>query len=131
MRSRSAKRAAREAESQPARDALRDRVGRCEYCGRHNAGLQVHEILRGTGFRQKALDQPCAQLVLCHACHDIMGGRPLAEQLAILCRSRPGDMNLTRFYELSGRHDYPTRYDVNMWYKRLCFVPPMTYERIG
>ena len=28
----------------PYREQLRQRVGRCEFCGRRNRGLQVHEI---------------------------------------------------------------------------------------
>ena len=103
------------------REALRDSVARCEFCGRHKFGLEVHEILRGS-LRRLAVASPFAQLVLCADCHPLMGGRSLAEQLAILRRSRPKDYNLFKFYGLAQRN-YPNGEDVLLWGKRLSFVP--------
>lgn len=121
MRRVSLKRQRRNREAEPARRSLLERVARCEFCGRHNAGLANHEILRGS-YRQQALDKPFAILILCDECHDLMGGRSWAEQLAILRRSRPADFNLRLFHELAGRHK-PSSDEVALWNMRLCFVP--------
>lgn len=121
MRSISPKRRAREAEARPVRDDLKEEVGRCEWCGRHNAGLCVHEILRGYGYRLKAIDKRFAVLVLCFVCHELMGGRDWAEQLSILRRSRPKDFNLLAFHTLAGRVK-PGNDEVHLWSQRLSFV---------
>jgi hypothetical protein len=120
MRRRSLKRAAMDRKASESRDGLREMVGRCEWCGRHNFGLEVHEILRG-GYRAKTQDQPCCQLVLCRDCHDLMGGRDWAEQLAILMRSRPEDFNLLKFHDLASRRK-PLYEEVELWSMRLSFV---------
>lgn len=109
------------AQAGPWREALRERVGRCEWCGRHNHGLAVHEVLRGSGLRQKAMDKPYAVLVLCNDCHELMSGRDWAEQLAILRRSRPADYRLSDFHALAARVK-PDHADVTLWLLRLSFV---------
>lgn len=116
----SERRKKREAEARPVREGLIERVGRCEYCGRRHHGLEVHEILRG-GYRQKTQDEQCATLVLCRPCHNIMGGRDWAEQLAILRRSRPEDFNLIDFHALASRVK-PIHEEVDLWEMRLSFV---------
>jgi hypothetical protein len=120
MRRRSLKRAAMDRKASESRDGLREMVGRCEWCGRHNFGLEVHEILRG-GYRAKTHDQPCCQLVLCRDCHELMGGRDWAEQLAILKRSRCEDYNLLAFHALASRCK-PDDSEVELWSMRLSFV---------
>jgi hypothetical protein len=112
----------REAEAQTVRRQLKLDVARCEFCGRRNHGLQVHEILRGSGLRLKTLDELCSVLVLCNACHDLMGGRHPSEQLAILKRSRDHDFCLARYYDLAGRK-YPDERDIDLWSLRYAFVP--------
>lgn len=121
MRRISPKRRQRNAAAQPFRDELLASVSRCEWCGRHSNGLCVHEILRGNGLRQKAMDQLYAVLVLCDECHNLMGGRPWSEQLAILRRSRLYDYDLRRFHELAKRN-YPDHDDVILWSLRYAFV---------
>lgn len=124
MRRVSGKRAARDREAKPARESLVARVGRCEFCGRHDVWLVAHEILRGS-YRVDSQDQPYAQLVLCDGigdfCHPLMDGRSWAEQLAILRRSRPEDFNLSKFHALAQRK-YPSFEAVEMWTKRYSFV---------
>ena len=89
---------------------------RCDWC-RSWQSLDQHEILRGSGLRKKARDQACATLWLCRPCHDLMGGRPLAEQLAILIRVRPEDHDIREFYKIA-RRNYPDEQDVQMWLRR-------------
>ena len=112
------------AEVSPVRQSLIERVGRCEFCGRHDVWLIAHEILRGS-MRSQALGKPFAQLVLCDGigdfCHELMDGKPLAMQLAILKRSRPEDLNLLKFHTLAKRN-YPDYAAVDLWSKRLAFV---------
>ena len=117
MRHTSTKRRHRQDEAAPVREELIARVGRCEFCGDDKSALCVHEVLRGS-HRQKALDQLYAVLCLCWPCHELMGGRPLAEQLAILRRSRREDYDLQAFHALAGRN-YPDEADVRMWLKRI------------
>lgn len=112
------------AEVAPVRQSLIERVCRCEFCGRYDVWLVVHEILRGS-MRAQSLDKPFAQLVLCDGigdfCHELMDGKPLAMQLAILKRSRPEDFNLLKFRTLAKRN-YPDYAAVDLWSKRLAFV---------
>lgn len=122
MRRVALKTAKRKREAAPFREQIVWTIGRCEWCGRHNNGLCVHEILRG-GYRQQAQDKPYATLVLCDDCHREMGGRPLAEQLAILRRSRPEDYSLPSFWKL-GTRNYPDQSEVSLWSMRLSFVSP-------
>ncbi len=122
MRRATPKREALDRQADKWRYEFRGRVGRCEFCGRHNHGLQVHEILRGNAYRVKAQDKAYAVLVLCAACHDEMGGMHPAQQLAILKRSRPEDFSIAKFYALAER-EYPSGEDIQLWLKRLSFVP--------
>jgi len=103
MRTKSKKRARREREAKPFREALVARVGRCENCGAKRK-LCVHEIANGTN-RQKALDQPYAVLVLCWACNggpfENKGEWPESRQLALLRARRPSDFDLAAYLELT------------------------------
>jgi hypothetical protein len=115
MRRVSKKRATRNAEAQPFRRALLQRVGHCEICGhdpkRVRSGviawaLHVHEICRGSANRHKAMDKPFATLVVCFLCHDgtiaSKAEWPEARQLAALKRSRPADYDLGSYNALVG-----------------------------
>lgn len=113
MRSVSKKRRRRNDEVREWRRALVRRVGRCEICGYYPTYLQrtprrmdVHEICRGPN-REKALDQACAVLCVCSACHDgPLASRaewPEARQLAALKRSRPEDYSLAQYNALVAR----------------------------
>lgn len=110
----------REAEARPIRQALRDRVGACEWCLDANRGLQVHEIARGQ-FRQDAQDEPFATLVLCAACHQDLHELPAPHAvciaLALLRYSRPEDFSLERFYQLTARR-WPLESLVERWWIR-------------
>lgn len=115
MRHKSPKRAARDREAKPFRDALKKRIGRCEVCGhdperakrmrgrRVAWALHVHEIARGA-HREKAQDKPYATLVVCWRCHhDELSNAaewPQSRQLAALKRSRPADYDLAAFNKL-------------------------------
>jgi len=100
------KRKAREAEAKPFRDALIDRVGHCEHCGkpderkaRYGVRLCVHELANGP-LRQKALDKPYAVLVLCWGCNGLAtdkGTWSEAAQLKCLRDSRPEDYDLVAY----------------------------------
>lgn len=126
MRKESTKhRTSRLAAQQPRQDLLEE-VDRCEWCGSRTRPLSVHEILRGS-LRSLSQAARFAQLVLCEGeggCHALMGGRPLAEQLAILKRSRPAEFDLEAFWGLANRR-YPYREDVDRWTSRLTFVPAL------
>jgi len=92
-------------ECKPVRDELRESVGRCEICDRHQSfyPLDVHEIARGV-HRQKALDKLFALLVVCRSCHGLLGSAkewPEARQLAVLAEKRLHDWDLTAYLELT------------------------------
>lgn len=103
MRIKSTKRAKREREAKPFREALVRRIGRCEHCGTGRK-LCVHEIANGPN-RQKALDQAYAVLVLCWNCNggpfENKGEWPEARQLALLLKNRPEDFNLAAYLKLT------------------------------
>jgi hypothetical protein len=102
VRRRSKECAQRARAAKPIRDGLRERVGRCELCGKRNRPLACHEISRGP-LRQKSLDRVECILVVCPACHELLGDKarwPEARQLAVLRKSRPGDYDLVAYNEL-------------------------------
>lgn len=92
-----------------------DKPDRCDWC-RAWTCTEQHEILRGS-LRQLARDQACATLWLCYPCHTLMGGRPWAEQLAILCRVRPEDYDLSACHKIAKRN-FPDHADVELWLRR-------------
>ena len=98
----------------PFRQAMKERIRRCEYC-LHPADpqwLTLHELARGV-HRAKALDKPFALLCLhwthwevggkLTCCHSIVQAEPLARQLARLYMVRASDYSLEDFWELRGR----------------------------
>jgi len=103
------KRMKRLAEARPFREAIVDRVGHCEYCGKPDMNkvdqgvrLCVHEIANGP-HRQKALDKPYAVLVLCWGCNGLAtdkGTWSEAAQLKCLRDSRPEDYDLVAYNKL-------------------------------
>lgn len=107
MRPYTKKRAARNRQAKPFRDAMLIEVPLCEVCNR-NATSEVHEIARGTANRQKAQDKPYAVLVVCWTCHmGPLSSRaewPEARQLAALRRSRRADFDLEAYNLLVGRN---------------------------
>jgi hypothetical protein len=104
MASTNAKRTAkRERDTWQFRFNLCAEVGRCERCGKRFATdrLGCHEILCGTGFRLKCLDQRCALLVLCNPCHrEVQSWDSKPRQLARLYLSRPMDLDLLKLTQL-------------------------------
>ena len=105
MKSMSDKTRKRYLECKPIRDALRESVGRCEVCDKHQSyyPLDVHEIARGV-HRQKSLDKLFALLVVCRSCHGSLDSAkewPEARQLAVLAERRLYDWDLTAYLELT------------------------------
>lgn len=107
MRTESLKRRTRRLEAQPIRDALKARVGRCEFClkPREPHLLACHEIANGS-HRNKALDKPFAILVVCKEpwgkppCHATVQSWSEAKQLALLYLVRSSDYDLAAFNRL-------------------------------
>lgn len=114
MKRQSLKHRARADEAAPWRQALKERVGRCEVCMKpcDPSKLTIHEIACGYGPRQKALDQSYAVLV-CHwvdwtprvplNCHGIAQAEPKARQLARLYVCRSSDFDLEAYWKLTAR----------------------------
>ena len=103
MTPKSPKRTKRDREAKPFRDQLKASVGKCEICGCHGRGLDVHEICRGS-HREKAIDKPFAVLVVCRACHDKLGSAffwPEARQLAIMAEKRLLSWDLKAYLEIT------------------------------
>lgn len=114
MKQKSAARSKREAEAKPFRTQLVATIGQCESCGcspakkrgrmASMAKLAVHEIASGP-YRQAALDQPYAVLVLCWECNSgpFQNRKewPEARQLALLARRRPADFDLAKYLDLT------------------------------
>ena len=103
MRTKSQKRAKREREAKPVREALRAEVSRCEICGKTGGRRDVHEISRGA-HRQAALDKRFALLLVCRSCHNDLGSAeswPESRQLAILATRREIDFDLPAYLELT------------------------------
>ena len=106
MRARTAKTARREAEARPFRDALKERVGRCEVCLRPRMVdyLACHEVANGP-LRQTCLDKAFGILVVDRYpdfkrqtdCHRIVQNESEARQLARLYIARPSDFDLVAF----------------------------------
>lgn len=91
MRRESTKHRNRRLEAKPVREALKESVGRCEFCLRPRAPhlLACHELARGP-LRNAALDKPFAILVVClepwgkPPCHQTLQAWPEVKQLALL-----------------------------------------------
>lgn len=112
---RSSKRASREREAEPVRLALIERIGRCECCGKRFPlnMLACHEIANGA-FRQRALDQEYALLVLCNGCHlGHVQSEPKARQMARLYLSDSPRYNLPAYWALICRREYPSQAEVD------------------
>ena len=106
MRSVSPKRRQREAEALPFRNALKERVGRCEVClsPRMVDDLAAHEVANGA-LRMACLDKAFGLLIVCRYpnfrkqcdCHRIVQNESEARQLARLYTVRPSDFDLPAF----------------------------------
>lgn len=102
----SPKTAARKRQAQPVRDALIERVGRCEVCLKPRMAdkLCCHEIARGV-HRTRCLDKPFGILVVCREpnwhtgvdCHSSIQNWPEAKQLALLYCVRASDFDLPAY----------------------------------
>lgn len=115
MKAKSAKLRNREAEALPVRLALIERIGRCECCGKRFPPnmLACHEVAGGQ-WRQKALDQPYALLVVCQVkCHAIVQDEPKERQLARQYLSDAGRYDLEAFWRLRCRREVPTQAEVD------------------
>lgn len=86
------------------RQALRQRVARCEVCLDPAAPewLDVHELVPGSS-RAKALDKDFALLCATRRCHDYLETLTIPNQLAYLYIARPSDFDLEKYYALIGR----------------------------
>ena len=89
----SAKKRKEIAETTPLRRAFREEIGRCMLCQMPSLyegfGLEVHEMLGGTGNRPKAVYLRELWLLLCGICHKEVQGWKLAKQLALKLREDP------------------------------------------
>lgn len=82
----------RYADAHEAREAIRARIPRCEYCGAPN--FVLHEIPR-CGNRSRLVGLASCVLGLCDpGCHQTFGAGPKDRQAALLLLRRPGDFNL-------------------------------------
>lgn len=106
MRRQSPKTANRTRAADKWRDALCQRVARCE-CGcmlpTAWENLDVDEIARGSGHRLKALDQAYAVLCVRRLHHQKIQNWPRAKRLALLYIHRPSDFDLIAFWALTQR----------------------------
>lgn len=97
------KRRKRIEEAAPKRKELCESVGRCELCRLPTMDLAAHEIPRGN--RDKCLDVPAVQLVLCSGCHKHIHDEPALwckpRQLALLRIRREGDFCLDTYNSLA------------------------------
>jgi hypothetical protein len=88
MRNQSASKRREIKETKPERDAFKMEFERCMRCGKwlpfHDR--QVHEILRGTGYRPKSVHFRELWLLLGGCCHEEVGSWKLPEQLALKLR---------------------------------------------
>jgi hypothetical protein len=82
------------------RETYRARFTQCMMCG--EPGTDVHEMARGP-FRSHALDEPCAWLKLCRACHEEIDGLPVLLQLAIKFLSDPRNFDVRRLNKIRRR----------------------------
>lgn len=88
-------------EAEAEAEKLRIEVGHCERC-LTESDYETHEILRGS-LRRLARGHRCCSLVLCRACHKLMGGMAWEKQLMILWQSRRDDMHVLEFWKIAGR----------------------------
>jgi hypothetical protein len=104
MKRESPKHAARRLATRPAREALKTRVQRCEFCLKPAAPewLDCHELVPGN-HRTKALDQDYALLCVTRLCHGKIEQLTIPNQLAYLYLARPSDFDLEKYYKLIGR----------------------------
>ncbi len=110
LRHMSDRRREREDEARPTRVALKERLRRCEVCGRQRETweLAIHEISNGP-LRQTSLDLLFALLAVCFGpnfaaqtdCHRITQEEPETRQLARLWLSRPEDFDLKAYLTMT------------------------------
>lgn len=130
----SAKHRARRQETSPVREAYVRRFGFCWVCehrpkviiwpGLGPKDLNCHEILRGSGYRTKTLDEFCQIVVSCNECNQgplhCRREYPDERQLALVKRFAPDSYDLARFLELRN-HNAPLAISdkaVDYWVKR-------------
>jgi hypothetical protein len=97
----------------PWRQAIRDRVKRCEHCLKRKlpSELDVDEIARGS-CRAIALTAEYAVLVVCRLCHRKVQDWSRARRLALLMLARPAEYCLEKFWALTKRN-WPDQEDVD------------------
>ncbi len=115
LRRQSKKNRQRAAQVRGLRLRLVNEIGRCMACGYSSRNpnprlpiqlskLACHEILRGSGNRQRVLDEPSCLLVLCAFCncHEFTdaGKWPIQRQLCLQQQRAPDWYDLRRFNEL-------------------------------
>lgn len=119
MRRQSLKRQRREREAKPVRDALLEKVARCEVASvmrsRCKGPLCCHEIIGGP-HRGKMLDVPAGLLVVCNLHNIAIHAKDRALQFALVKLAGRDDMEL--IYELTGRR-WPDLADIEREYERI------------
>lgn len=81
MRHKSKKRAKLDRELQPHLDAYCAEFPKCQVCNRR-PGVEVHEIVRGNGYRMKARANRATIMHVCRRCHDEIQPEQFLWQLA-------------------------------------------------
>jgi hypothetical protein len=119
MRRVSKKRAALNKAVKEWRRAIREEVGRCEFCLKpaHWETLDVHELVPAYA-RAKALDKRFAVLNAHRECHGTLEAMTIPWQLAYLLRARPQDFDMAAYYKLTGRV-WPDEEDIQRKFEQL------------
>ena len=105
MRRESKKAAKIRRETDPARKAYVEEVGRCQFPNCSYAAAECHEILRGSAYRYKALYHRATWLGLCRTHHERMGDYsawPIERQLALKLLVDPEYFDLAKILEIRG-----------------------------
>ena len=91
-----------------ARQAFLDGQGYCWLCGkRYRDRLVIHELIRGTGIRPKAVQEPATWVCVCWRCHN---GSPEAIHNAFDAWEAEENVGVARQLALKQLRD-PDRYD--------------------
>jgi hypothetical protein len=97
------------------RTAFKEWVGRCERCMKPAAPehLDIDEIARGSGHREKALMARFAILCVHRQCHNEIQNWSRAKRLALLYLARSSNFCLQNYHELTNRC-FPSQEEVDL-----------------